>query len=360
MNRRIRMTTREKISEIFDLSKYPEFCREIGKAVIGLEAPRDFVCTGLLAGGHVLIDGPPGLGKTLLAQAIAMGTNLKFTKVQLSGDQTSDALKGYEIVVPHFTVQGTNKEDFVPKIKTLIREGPLVGSQYFFFDEVTRANTEAHNSLFSAMQEGYFYIGDVKFDMDPLFTTVATRNAFESSGIRPLSFAFLDRFSLSVLISRPSKEEEDRIAILPKKGNLEKIIKVWDKEEILRLRTFIESEVLFPEGNNIVKYLRRLIRTTDIVLDENKDFFQERENRKARKLDIGGSPRATASLVRMAVVYVYCILREKTIYPEHIQILLKQTLRHKLVFKGITEGESIIRAEELVDEIIERTPILRR
>jgi MoxR-like ATPase len=253
------------------------------------------------------------------------------------------------------------KTSLEKKARTLIREGPLVGAQLVLFDEISRTSDVVQAALFSALEEGEFMVADKIYPMDELFTVLATRNIYDTRGVRPLSFAFADRFCLSANITRPSFEEECKIAVMPRDDDFQKmgVQKVLRAEDVAAIRKFVRTMRLMPDDHPIARYVVRLVRNTDPYIPANESIARkiQAEVLRGRKLELEASPRASQWFTQLAAVYVFCILQEKQILPEHVQYLAKPVLRHRLVFRGLLDHQSIYCAEQFIDAAIKRTPV---
>jgi MoxR-like ATPase len=359
--------------DMFGKLNYEAFCGEFSKVMYGLNEARDMMVCCLLSGGHLLLDGAPGQGKTMFANVIASLTDMKYRRLQLTGDSTSDDVSGIEIAVPIMRVNLHERDDpSVPLsaaqasdnknrvLETLIRVGLFGdGTELILLDEVSRWSPDAVSATFSALEEKYITVGGQEFKLEELITAVMTRNTFDFQGVRKLSAAFLDRIALSIMVPRPDFDDEVNVACQPKNIDFKEELKqVWKKEDILKIRQFASSNYFFDPKGPIARYATRLVRATDPHIIENEEFVIDRKQKKGKTIYMGASSRALKTFMGVATVYVHGILGELTVYPEHLQTLAHMILRHRLNFKVASEAQGLREAHRLTDEIINSVPIL--
>ena len=365
---------RERIKELFDASKIKEARKEFGKAIIGQEEIFNFLLTAILVNGHVMSDGNPGTAKTRSILTLGRTTGIEVTKVQLTGDMTPDQIKGFEMPVPVISVGDVSSKLRQTKEKiaelaqsdtcltaetvmqTIVREGPLVGAQLFLCDEANRGNEETTNSFLSVMQEGYFRVGDKIFNVHDLFTLMATRNFIEIAGIRPLGYAFMDRFIFSTLAEYPETEEDEcKIIAQPRELESIDVQRVYQPEDFISPRIFARRNAFIRANDPIAQYIARLVRATRP--GPNNRFIGRIEKKIGKKVSCGASTRTSQLFAQAAAVYVYCVLGEDIILPEHIQYLAKPCLRHHLKLENAMEQESMISANRYIEELVKMVPI---
>ena len=305
--------------------------REIGKVIVGQKGMVERLVIGLLANGHILLEGVPGLAKTLAINSLASSMNAKFQRIQFTPDLLPADLIGTMIY---------NQKDGNFSIK----KGPIF-SNFILADEINRAPAKVQSALLEAMQERQVTIGKETFKLEEPFLVLATQNPIEQEGTYPLPEAQVDRFMLKVKITYPSREEELQIMQQNISGIEQKINPVIEPASILNARKLIH-EVYIDE--KIEKYILDIVFATrqpkDFGLDNLTDL-----------ISYGGSPRATINLALGARAMAF-IKRRGYVIPEDVRGICMDTLRHRIAVTYEAEAEDIT-SENIVQEILNKVEV---
>lgn len=304
---------------------------EMGKVIIGQKYMVERLLIGLLSNGHVLLEGVPGLAKTLAINTLASAIDAKFSRIQFTPD-----LLPADVVGTMIYNQGEQKFH--------VRKGPVFAN-FVLADEINRAPAKVQSALLEAMQERQVTIGDTTFKLEEPFLVLATQNPLEQEGTYPLPEAQVDRFMLKLVVGYPTKEEERQILRL----NLEKafptISKILSPEDIIKARDVVK-EVYMDE--KIEKYIMDIVFATrypeDYKLGELKDL-----------ISFGGSPRATISLAKAAKAYAF-IKRRGYVLPEDVRAVALDVLRHRVGITYEAEAENLT-SEDIVNKIIDNIEV---
>lgn len=304
---------------------------EMSKVIIGQKYMVERLLIGLLSNGHVLLEGVPGLAKTLAINTLASAIDAKFSRIQFTPD-----LLPADVVGTMIYNQGEQKFH--------VRKGPVFAN-FVLADEINRAPAKVQSALLEAMQERQVTIGDTTFKLEEPFLVLATQNPLEQEGTYPLPEAQVDRFMLKLVVGYPTKEEERQILRL----NLEKafptISKILSPEDIIKARDVVK-EVYMDE--KIEKYIMDIVFATrypeDYKLSELKDL-----------ISFGGSPRATISLAKAAKAYAF-IKRRGYVLPEDVRAVALDVLRHRVGITYEAEAENLT-SEDIVNKIIDNIEV---
>ena len=296
---------------------------QVGKAVIGQEMVVRRLLIALFAGGHVLLEGPPGTAKTLLAQSFARATGLEFGRIQF----TPDLMPG--------DILGSNLFNFQTSTFSLTR-GPVF-TEVLLADEINRTPPKTQAALLQAMQERMVTLDGETHALSQRFTVVATQNPIESQGVYPLPEAQLDRFLFKLSIPYPTVEEEKRIVAahgsMFDRINAERlgVMAVTNAEAIAHAIVDVAMVTVSPD---IVDYVVRLIRAT----------------RQTPDLSSGASPRAAALLARASAAMAALDGRDYVI-PDDVQTLAADLLRHRVLLSPAAEIDGR-QVDQIVGELI--------
>ncbi|AEJ62001.1 ATPase associated with various cellular activities AAA_3 [Spirochaeta thermophila DSM 6578] len=306
-------------------------CREeFSRAVVGQEAMFEGLMMGLLAGGHVLLEGVPGLAKTLAVKTLAGILDASFKRIQFTPDLLPADLTGT-------MVYRQQTGEFV------VRRGPVF-SNIVLADEINRAPAKVQSALLEAMQERQVTIGDTSYALPDPFFVLATQNPIEQEGTYPLPEAQLDRFLLKILIGYPSPQEE--LEILRRKGIEEdvKVKQVLFKADLKRLQEVAQSVLVDPR---IEEYIVSIVAATRQRSKSRTSY--------ARFIEFGASPRATIALYRCAKIKALLDGRGFVI-PEDVKDVAYPVLRHRVVLSYEAEAEDMD-AERVIEALLEQVPV---
>ncbi len=304
--------------------KIQELINEIKKVIIGQEELIIKTIIALLSNGHVLIEGVPGLAKTLLIKTLAEAMNLKFKRIQFTPDLLPSDIIGTEIL--------TSKGNFS------IRLGPIFAN-LILADEINRAPPKVQSALLEAMQEKQVTIGKKTFKLEEPFFVMATQNPIENQGTYPLPEAELDRFFFKILVDYPKLEEEMTILERYSKNENIKIKKVIDGKDIIKFQKEIKNIYLDPI---IQEYIAKII-----------DATRYPENYGLEKLvRFGSSPRGSINLAIASKAVAWLNGREY-VKPEDIKYVAKDVLRHRIILTYDAQIDNI-NPDQVIDMTLER------
>ena len=304
---------------------------EIGKVIVGQKAMVERLIIGLLGNGHILLEGVPGLAKTLAIKSLAAAMKAKFQRIQFTPDLLPADLIGTMIY---------NQRDG----NFFIRKGPVFAN-FILADEINRAPAKVQSALLEAMQERQVTIGEETFYLDEPFLVLATQNPIEQEGTYPLPEAQVDRFMLKIVITYPSRDEELKIM----KQNVDlvanKINPVISPAEILNARNLIH-EIYVDE--KIEKYILDIVFATR----SPKQFGL---NKLTDLISYGGSPRASIYLALGAKAMAF-IKRRGYVIPEDVRGICQDVLRHRIAITYEAEAEEIT-SEYIIQEILNKIEV---
>lgn len=299
---------------------------EMGKVIIGQKNLIDNLLIGLLSNGHILLEGVPGLAKTLAINTLAQAVDAKFSRIQFTPDLLPADLTGT-------LIYSQNDGKFE------VHKGPVF-SNFVLADEINRSPAKVQSALLEAMQERQVTIGDETFKLPEPFLVMATQNPVEQEGTYPLPEAQVDRFMLKVIVDYPKKEEERQIVRMNISGEFPKASKIIVPEDIIRARQVVK-EVYMDE--KIEKYIVDIVYATrtpeDYGLMKLKDL-----------ISFGASPRASISLSMASKAYAF-IKRRGYVIPEDVRAVCNEVLRHRIGLTYEAEAENVT-TEEIIAEII--------
>lgn len=319
---------RELNERIHQQSAFIELLQmELNKALVGQKHMVERLLIGLLANGHVLLEGVPGLAKTLAIKSLASAIHARFARIQFTPDLLPADVLGTMVYNPQ-------AHEFA------VRKGPIFAN-FILADEINRAPAKVQSALLEAMQERQVTIGDNTYKLEEPFLVLATQNPIEQEGTYELPEAQVDRFMLKVVITYPKKEEERHII----RQNLNpagaaKINPVVSPEEILKARQLVR-EVYMDE--KIEQYILDVVFATR--------FPEEYKLNKLKPLiSYGASPRASISLALAAKAYAF-IKRRGYVIPEDIRAVCHDVMRHRIGVSYEAEAENIT-SEHILNEIL--------
>ncbi len=299
---------------------------EMNKVIVGQRAMVERLLIGLLSQGHILLEGVPGLAKTLAIKSLASSIKARFSRIQFTPDLLPADLLGTMIY-------SQKTEEFV------VRKGPVFAN-FILADEINRAPAKVQSALLEAMQERQVTIGDHTFPLEEPFLVLATENPLEQEGTYPLPEAQVDRFMLKVVIGYPSREEEKAILRQNMMQEFPTTSPVIDPSSIIRARNVVREVYLDEKIENYI---------TDIVF-ATRYPAQFKLGKFEPLISYGGSPRATINLAMAAKAYAF-IKRRGYVIPEDVRAICPDVLRHRIGLTYEAEAESIT-SEYIIDEIL--------
>jgi MoxR-like ATPase len=292
-------------------------------AVLGSEMGAELLLTGLVAEGHVLIQGAPGMGKTSLARTLAASLDCPFTRIQFTPDLLPSDVLGY-------TIYDQSSSQFV------FHKGPLFG-HIILADEINRTSPRTQSALLESMNERQISVDGATHKLERPFFVVATENALSSAGAFPLPDSQLDRFLISFDMAQPDVPTQARILALHASGDpIEGIRPVMALKELVRCQDEARAVLVSP---NIIDYIVRLCDAT----------------RQCREFTLGVSSRAAIAIMRAAKAQAYLEGRE-AVYPDDVKRIMPCCLRHRLTLR-ISAGHAAAHIEDLLREILEQTAV---
>lgn len=305
---------------------------EIGKVLVGQHLLVDRLLIGLLTNGHILLEGVPGLAKTLTVRTLAQALHLDFSRIQFTPDLLPGDLLGTQLFNPQ---QG--------QFET--RKGPVFAN-LVLADEINRAPAKVQSALLEAMQERQVTLGDETYPLPKPFLVLATQNPVEQAGTYPLPEAQLDRFLLKVSVSYPSRAEElEVVRRMAVPEALPQVNGVIEQQEIAHLRKAVEQVKLAPGLEEYIVDLVRATREPEAAgLTELKTY-----------IEFGASPRASIALAKAAKAEAL-MQGHASVLPEHIKALAVDVLNHRILRTFEAEADEVSTAE-LVRRILAKVQI---
>ena len=305
--------------------------RGMDQTIVGQKHLVDSLLIALLANGHVLLEGVPGLAKTLAIKTLSSLIDAKFSRIQF----TPDLLPADVIGTLVYSVKNEKFE---------VKKGPIFAN-FILADEINRAPAKVQSALLEAMQERQVTIGDRTFALDNPFLVLATQNPIEQEGTYPLPEAQVDRFLMKVIIGYPSREEEKLIVrqnIAAIKHNVEALVK---PEEILEIRKIVEQIYI---DEKIERYIVDIVFATRFPSDYGL-------NDLTSIISFGASPRASISMAIAARAYAFLKGRGYVI-PEDVRAICHDVLRHRIGLSYEAEANNIS-ADEVVSQILDKIAV---
>ena len=299
---------------------------EMGKVIVGQKHLVDNLLIGLLANGHILLEGVPGLAKTLAINTLSQAVDAKFSRIQF----TPDLLPADVIGTLVYSQKNENFE---------VHKGPIFAN-FILADEINRSPAKVQSALLEAMQERQVTIGDSTFKLPEPFLVMATQNPIEQEGTYPLPEAQVDRFMLKVVVSYPKKEEERLIIRMNNQGEFPKASAVVKPEDIVRAREVVRDVYM---DEKIERYIVDIVYATRTPDDYNLASLKD-------LISYGASPRASISLSMAAKAYAF-IKRRGYVIPEDVRAVCNEVLRHRIGLTYEAEAENVT-TEQIIAEVI--------
>ena len=302
----------------------PRIVKEVSRRIVGQDAMVERLLVGLLTGGHILLEGVPGLAKTLAVRTLAEIIHASFSRIQFTPDLLPADVIGTMVF-------NQKSQEFH------VKKGPLF-AQIILADEINRAPAKVQAALLEAMQEHQVTIGGTTFPLDEPFLVLATQNPIESEGTYPLPEAQLDRFMLKVRVGYPSRDEEKEVLLRMSGGQEIAVERLLDPAAILTARSAIAGLYM---DQKVVDYIVDLVRATRdpglVGLMDLKPLIA-----------FGGSPRASIALAQAARAHAF--LRDRAyVTPEDVRALAPDVLRHRIVLTFEAEAEDVT-----TDDVVSR------
>ena len=309
---------------------------ELGKTIVGQKHMVEGLLIGLLSNGHVLLEGVPGLAKTLTITSLAKAIDAKFSRIQFTPDLLPADLLGTMIY-------SQKSEQF------LVKKGPIF-SHFILADEINRAPAKVQSALLEAMQERQVTIGEQTFPLEEPFLVMATQNPIEQEGTYPLPEAQVDRFMLKVVIGYPKREEERQI-LHQQVNESQRVEESKSQKAILKPADILRARDLVREvymDEKIENYI------TDIVFATRYPEQYGLERIKPL-VSYGASPRGSINLAAASKAYAF-MHRRGYVIPEDVRAVAMDVLRHRIGLTYEAEAENVT-SEELVSEVLNRVDV---
>jgi MoxR-like ATPase len=301
---------------------------EIGHVIVGQSHMLDRLLIGLLSNGHVLLEGVPGLAKTLTIKSLAQAIHAKFSRIQFTPDLLPADVIGT-------LIYNQQKGEFI------VRKGPIFGN-FILADEINRAPAKVQSALLEAMQERQVTIGDTTYKLDEPFLVLATQNPLEQEGTYPLPEAQVDRFIMKVVVDYPKMKEEQLILRQNILGDFVKINQVVSIQEVTNAKE-LTRQIYMDE--KIEQYILDIVFAT-----------RNPENYKLEKLkpliSYGASPRGSINLGLAAKAQAF-LNKRGFVIPEDVRSICKDVLRHRIGLTYEAEAENV-KVEDVIEDILKQ------
>ncbi|HEX7338237.1 MAG TPA: MoxR family ATPase [Gemmatimonadales bacterium] len=299
-----------------ELLPLPRILKEVSRRIVGQDAMVERLLVGLLTGGHILLEGVPGLAKTLAVRTLAEIIHASFSRIQFTPDLLPADVIGTMVF-------NQKSQEFH------VKKGPLF-AQIILADEINRAPAKVQAALLEAMQEHQVTIGGTTYPLQEPFLVLATQNPIESEGTYPLPEAQLDRFMLKVRVGYPTRDEEKEVLLRMSGGQEITVDRLLEPAGILAARSAIANLYM---DQKVVDYIVDLVRATRdpglVGLNDLKPLVA-----------FGGSPRASIALAQAARAHAF--LRDRAyVIPEDVRALAPDVLRHRIVLTFEAEAEDV-------------------
>ena len=311
------------------VNKRENFYAEVGKVIVGQRDVLEYIFIALLCKGHVLLQGVPGLGKTLIIKTISKALDLKFNRIQFTPDLMPSDITGTEIITQN-PDSGNRELKFI--------KGPVF-SNIILADEINRTPPKTQSALLEAMQENKVTTGGITYDIESPFFVLATQNPIEQEGTYPLPEAQLDRFMFNVLIDYPSFEEEHSIVVSNTEMIENKINNIIKKSELLDFQQLVLN---VPVSENVIDYSVNLVQSTRPNDSKNKTTL--------KYIEWGAGPRASSFLV-LAAKAKAILAGKATPDIDDVNSVVKSVLRHRIILNFNAEAEGI-KTDNVLDELV--------
>ena len=306
--------------------KISEIKREIGKIIVGQEDLVDSLLIGLISGGHILVEGVPGLAKTTAINALSKSLGLKFKRIQFTPDLLPSDVVGTE-------VYNQKEANFV------VRKGPVF-TNLLLADEINRAPAKVQSALLEVMQEKQVTIADTSFKLDEPFLVMATENPVEQEGTYKLPEAQLDRFMLKVMVGYNTPEEEFEIVKRVTKNGFEEVKQVASVEDVLEFR---KNQQEVHVDDELERYMINIVFATRFPAKYGLDDLKG-------MIDFGASPRASIDMYRASRAMAF-IRGKDFVTPLDVAKVVNSVLRHRIILSYQAESSGLD-SEKIVEKIM--------
>lgn len=322
----------ENIKDV--LEKINECKREIGKGIVGQKDIIDGVLMGIFAGGNILLEGVPGLGKTQLVKTLSKVLNLSFSRIQFTPDLMPADVVGTNIIVNE---EGVNKFKF--------EKGPVF-TNLLLADEINRATPKTQSALLEAMQERTVTVGNNTYKLSEPFMVLATQNPIEMEGTYPLPEAQLDRFLFKLQVKFPNLDELMQIMDITVTNKKLELTEIISGEDILNIRSLVKD---LPMAEGVKEYALKLVLATHPELEDSPEITK-------KYVAIGSSPRGAQGIFNASRVRALMEGRYNVSFDD-IKNVAYPILRHRILlnFEGVSEG---ITPDYIIDKIIEEIKVI--
>jgi MoxR-like ATPase len=318
------------------IAKHSQICNhlkeEVGRVLVGQDHMLSRLLIGMLTGGHILLEGVPGLAKTLTVRSLAMAIDTGFSRIQFTPDMLPSDVIGTEI--------------FNPRESTYhVRKGPIF-SNLILADEINRAPAKVQAALLEAMQERQGTIGLETFPLTEPFLVLATQNPIEQEGTYPLPEAQVDRFMLKVVVGYPSREEERKIVDRMAGGQpIPEVRKVAKPEDILAARATVDKVWI---DDKVRDYLVDVARATRNPAEFGIVGLEG-------MIEVGASPRASINLMKAAKAHAFLHGRGY-VTPHDVKSVAMEVLRHRVIltYEAEAEGKS---NDDIIQKVLDNVPV---
>ncbi|WP_430814865.1 AAA family ATPase [Carboxylicivirga sp. RSCT41] len=304
---------------------------EMNKVIVGQKHLVEGLLIGLLSDGHILLEGVPGLAKTLAINTLATIVDAKFSRIQFTPDLLPADLLGTMIY-------SQKKEEFI------VKQGPIF-TNFVLADEINRAPAKVQSALLEAMQERQVTIGETTYPLDEPFLVMATQNPIEQEGTYPLPEAQVDRFMLKLVLDYPKKDEEQMIIRHNLAKTFPKASTILKPEDIIRARQVVKDVYM---DEKIEKYIVDITFATRYPEQYGLEKFKD-------MISYGASPRASISLSMAAKAFAF-IKRRGYVIPEDVRAICHDVLRHRIGLSYEAEANNIT-SEEIISEILNQVEV---
>lgn len=298
---------------------------EAQKVIVGQKYVLERLLIGILAEGHILLEGVPGLAKTLIIKTLSDATKTSFNRIQFTPDLLPSDIIGT-------MVYNQDKQEFTPKL------GPVFAN-FILADEINRAPAKVQSALLEAMQERQVTLGDTTYPLEEPFLVLATQNPIDQEGTYSLPEAQVDRFMLKINVSYPKRDEEKLIIERMAMDKVPQVNKVTSSLDIIKARQIVKSIYI---DDKIKEYVVDLVHATRFPLEYKLNELDQ-------LINYGASPRASIALIKAAKAHAF-LKGRGFVSPEDVKAIGKDVLRHRVMPSFEAEAENI-KSDEIVDKI---------